>query len=426
MKTGVKDLVRNVSIPEVFTAEQIFDSRCIADEELTAVLQSSLENIHAGQNLKKGARVAVTAGSRGITDIVSILREIIWYLKECGAQPFIVPAMGSHGGADALGQKKVLAGYGITEETMQCDILSSMDTVVIGMNEDQDPVYLDRYAAEADGIVLCNRVKPHTAFRGKYESGLMKMMAVGLGKQKGAESVHAKGFPLMSQTIEKNGRCVLKHANVLFGVAVVENAYEKTALLEAIPMEEIPYREPALLEYAKSLFPKILFSSCDVLVIDEIGKDYSGDGMDPNVTGTFCNSYVKGGIEKQHIAVLGLSEKSEGNAIGIGFASASTVDVFRRIDPSATYANALTCISPGGARFPIFAENDISAVKVCLKCCGGKGSDQRLIRIHDTAHLGKIQLSSSYFEEAVRRNDIRVLESPHPMRFDESGHILPM
>lgn len=283
MENVIHELVKDVKLPKMVKIHQKFDDSKI--EDLESELLQKLEADQIRATLRPGMRVAITGSSRGITNQPLIIRTIANFVKSCGASPFVVPAMGSHGGATAEGQKGILESYGITEEYIGCPIVSSMETKLIGYTPKNQPVYIDKNAAEADGIIVQCRVAPHTSFRGPYESGIMKMMTIGLGKQNGASHFHSSGIGHMAEYIPMYGNTIRTHSNVIFAVAAVENAYHDTCRIEALTNEEIPEKEPELLEYAKQRFGKILLDKCDVLVVDEIGKDINGDGADPNVTG---------------------------------------------------------------------------------------------------------------------------------------------
>lgn len=300
----VANLLQGVAVPKMLPIKQLFDDTHIPVEEIPAVVRKEMEQEKIKAQFKPGMSVAITAGSRGITNIALIIKSIVEVLKEWGCKPFIVPAMGSHGGATAEGQQQMIAGYGITEETMGCPIRSSMETVVCGQTPQGGPVRMDKNAYEADAIVLVNRIKTHTAFRGPYESGLMKMMAIGLGKQFGAQLIHENGFKEAGELIPRYGKVILHNSPIKFGMAILENAYEQTLELHALTVPEIETEEPKLLEKSRPHMPRLLFDSCDVLLVDKIGKNISGDGMDPNVSGRFAVPFVQGGIDAQRVAVL--------------------------------------------------------------------------------------------------------------------------
>ena len=369
-------------------------------------------------------RIAITAGSRGIANVALTTKCIADFVKSRGAHPFIVPAMGSHGGATAEGQRAILEGYGIVEDYVGCPIISSMEVKKIGVNDEGGDVYIDKNAAEADGIILGCRVKPHTAFRGPYESGMMKMMAIGLGKQFGAEKCHEAGFKNMAKNVPLYGRCILKNAPILFGVPTIENAFDETCKIVAVAAEDIDKEEPELLKEAFSYMPKILVDSCDVLIVDYIGKNFSGDGMDPNITGTFCTPYATGGIDAQRVAVLDLSPETHGNGIGLGYSSATTKRVFNKLDLASMYPNAITCTVLGGVRIPIVMESDRETIQVCIKSCNEiDKSNPRVVRIPNSLHLEHIMLSEAYWNEAQSNPNMVVESEPEYLPFDEDGNL---
>lgn len=418
--------LKDTFIPRMFRARQEFPRPRIEREDIPGMIFNLLSDERFAGRVKPGMRIAITAGSRGIANNDLTTKTIADWVKSRGARPFIVPAMGSHGGATAEGQAQILAGYGIDEEHMGCPVISSMETVRIGQTEEEHPrdVYIDRNAYESDGIILGCRVKPHTAFRGPYESGLMKMMAIGLGKQYGAEACHEQGFGNMAKNVPLFGKCILKNAPVLFGVPTIENAYDETCGIYAVASEDIEAEEPALLEKAFSMMPKILVDECDVLVVDAIGKNFSGDGMDPNITGTFCTPYATGGVKAQRVAVLNVSPESHGNGIGLGYASATTERVYGQLDLASMYPNAITCTVLGGVRIPIVLRNDRECIQCCIKSCNMiDKSNPRVVRIPNSLHLQHILLSEAYLEEAKEIPGLVVESEPFEMEFDEHGDL---
>ena len=338
----VADLVSSQDLPKMFKVRQTFPRPRIEPEDIPGIIRGYLSEESFAAKVRPGMRIAITAGSRGIANVALVTKTIADYVKSRGAEPFVVPAMGSHGGATAEGQKDVLESYGITESYLGCPILSSMEVKKIGVNEEGMDVFIDKYAAEADGIIVSCRIKPHTAFRGPYESGIMKMMAIGLGKQHGAEVCHEAGFKNMAKYVPMFGKAIIENAPVLFAVAVIENAFDETCKIAAVQAEDIVEKEPPLLKEAFTYMPRILVDSCDVLVVDQIGKNFSGDGMDPNITGTFCTPYASGGINAQRVCVLDLSPETHGNGIGLGYSSATTKRVFNQLDLASMYPNAIT------------------------------------------------------------------------------------
>ena len=424
----MSSFLNGTHIPKMFRALQKFPRPKIERSDLPKIIFNLLDNPKFADRVKSGMRIAITAGSRGIANNDVTTKAIADWVKSRGSKPFIVPAMGSHGGATAEGQAAILAGYGITPEKMECPVLSSMETVKIGTTDEEHPrdVFIDKYASEADGIILGCRVKPHTAFRGAYESGMMKMMAIGLGKQYGAEACHEQGFKNMHKNVPLFGKCVLKNAPVLFGVPTIENAYDETCKILAVAAEDIESEEPELLKEAFSYMPRILVDSCDVLIVDAIGKNFSGDGMDPNITGTFCTPYATGGIDAQRVAVLDVSPESHGNGIGLGYASATTARVYSQLDLASMYPNAITCTVLGGVRIPIVLRNDRECIQCCIKSCNEiDKSNPRVVRIPNSLHLEHIWLSESYFDD-VKAGKIAGLScesEPTEMIFNASGNL---
>ena len=420
----VAEMVKDVRLPKMFRARQSFPRPQIPAGEIPARIREILSQETIAATIHAGMRIAITAGSRGVANARLITKCIADFVKERGAEPFVVPAMGSHGGATEEGQRAILSGYGIVEEYVGCPICSSMEVVEIGKNEEGGAVFIDKLAAGADGIIVSCRIKPHTAFRGPYESGIMKMMAIGLGKQYGAEVCHEAGFKNMAKNVPLFGRAILKHAPILFAVAAIENAYDETCRLVAVPADEVAEREPPLLAEAFGLMPRILVDSCDVLVVDQIGKNFSGDGMDPNITGTFCTPYATGGIKAQRVCVLDLSPETHGNGIGLGYSSATTMRVFRQLDLPSMYPNAITCTVLGGVRIPIVMESDRDAIAVCVKTCNEiDKSAPRIVRIANSLHIEHIWLSESYYEMAKGIEGLAIESEPEEMAFDANGDL---
>ena len=420
----VADLVSDQTIPKMFKVKQVFPRPKIEPEEIPGIIESLLSQEKFSSKVKPGMRIAITAGSRGIANVALTTKCIADFVRSRGAHPFIVPAMGSHGGATAEGQRAILEGYGITEDYVGCPIISSMEVKKIGVNEEGMDVFIDKNAAESDGIILGCRIKPHTAFRGPYESGIMKMMAIGLGKQHGAEVCHEAGFKNMAKYVPMFGRAIIKNAPILFAVPTIENAYDETCKIIAVNAEEIIEKEPPLLQEAFANMPRILVDSCDVLVVDQIGKNFSGDGMDPNITGTFWTPYATGGIRSQRVCVLDLSPETHGNGIGLGYSSATTKRVFDQLDLSSMYPNAITCTVLGGVRIPIVMESDREAIQVCIRTCNEiDKKNPRVVRIPNSLHIEHIMLSESYYEEAKNNPNLIIESEPEYLPFDEDGNL---
>ena len=370
-------------------------------------------------------RVVLTGSSRQIHNMPEILRELASFVRAQGGEPWIIPAMGSHGGATDEGQRQILESYGITEEFCGCPIFSSMETVRVVELPNGDEVRVDKFAHEADAVIVVGRIKAHTAFRGPYESGLIKMMAIGMGKRAGADSLHREGFGKMGERLPEYARVVFDSCNIIFGVAPIENEFDETCRVEVIPAEEIFDREPELLLYAKSRLPRILIPETDILMVREIGKNFSGSGMDPNVTGTFGTPYATGGIRKQRTVVLDISPESHGSYIGLGKADVSTKRVFEKLDTNATYFNMITSTVLNVGKIPMILEDDKLALQTAVKTLTQVDRDHiRLVYIKNTLSLENIIVSEALAEEIRGREDMEVLEEPRPLRFDERGTLL--
>lgn len=359
--SAISDILKDIRLPRMVRVHQQFDSQVVEDipGEITRQLSGDFPH-----GIKAGMSVAITCGSRGIANLSTIMRTVVDFCISQGAHPFIIPAMGSHAGATAEGQQGMLAALGVTEESCGCPIISSMETKVIGQTAEGHVVQIDRHAAEADGIIVINRIKPHPVFVAPYESGLMKMMTIGLGKQKQAEVVHQMGFENFHHLIPLFGNAVLDHANILFGLAIIENAYDQTNRLIALTPEGIRQEEPSLLLDAKAKMPRLLPGYADILVVDKMGKDISGDGMDPNITGRFCQYYTgKPNFTAKRVAVLDLTEATHGNFIGIEAADVTTRRVIDKADPEQTYPNSLT--SCGNQHMPMYMKKRPRGYSVC-------------------------------------------------------------
>ena len=425
MKT-VTDLIKNVPLPPMYRVREKFDGTRIPDDELLDVLRAELNRPALKSRVKPGMRVALTCGSRGIYRYRDLARTIVDFLKACGAEPFIVAAMGSHGGATSEGQRDILTGYGITEEAMGCPVLCDMDTVEIGISPVRGKsVRIDRNAASADGIFLFNRVKPHTSYRGRYESGLMKMMAIGLGKQHGADDIHGQSPAIMHELIEEYGRTILENCPVLGGIALLENAYDQTCRIRGLTPEEIISDEPQLRDESYGTIARLLFDRTDVLVVDRIGKNISGDGMDPNVTGRFCTKYASGGIDAEKVVVLDLTDETHGNAQGVGLADVTTRRLVNKMKLEMTYPTGVTNTFLHLMKIPMIMDNDREAIQLALRSCpeAEDPEHKKLIRIPDTAHLETIEISEGLLAAARENPNIEIVEGPYFWDFDTEGNL---
>ena len=413
-------LLHDVTLPKMVRVRQIFPEDGLRDIE--GALRAEFQKPLISQRIRQGARIAVGVGSRGLADLPVLVSVIVDELKKRGASPFIVPAMGSHGGATAEGQVSLLAALGVSEASAGCRIVSSMETVQLGAMENGLPVLMDRNAMEADGIVIINRVKPHTSFSGPIESGLVKMITIGLGKQKGADACHSLGFGLMAKNIVAMAKVSLAKAPILFGVASVENSYDRISRVTVIPAEEIIAAEEKLLLEAKSKMPRILFTPIDVLIVDRMGKEFSGTGTDPHITGRAATPFVETRQRVSKMAILDLSEKSHGNAAGIGLADVCTRRLFDKIDFAATYANHITSTVLAGAKIPVIMDSDRLAIQVAIKTCNVPAADRlRIVRIPNTLHLETILISEPLLEEARNNPLISILEDAEDWHFDREG-----
>jgi hypothetical protein len=383
----------------------------------------------AGLPIRAGDSVAVGAGSRGIANIATIVRATVDDLKARGARPFIFPAMGSHGGATAEGQRDVLAHYGITEASMGCEIRASMDVVQVGEALGL-PVWMDRIAAEADWIGLVNRIKPHTDFKGSIESGLFKMMTIGLGKYKGAIQYHRANVNHGYETvITAVGREMLAKARIGFGLGIVENGYDETAKVEAFTADDLEAGERRLLKEAREWMARLPFSPIDVLVVEEIGKNLSGTGMDTNVIGRPSNPHEPFPADPKilWIVALDMTDESYGNANGIGNADFTTRRLVDKIDRKMTLINAVAACAPNGAKVPATYDSDREAVETALSCIGLTPPERaRVIRIKNTLMLGEIECAEAFLPLIKERADLEIVGEARPLGFDASGRLIPL
>ena len=372
--------------------------------------------------LKPGAKIAVGVGSRGVANIDVAVKALIASLKELGADPFIFPAMGSHAGGTSEGQEALLAGYGVTEDKMGAPVRATMDTVVVAELEGGTKVHMDKYAHDADGVVLINRVKPHTSFRGEIESGIVKMMTIGMGKINGATSLHGN-HPIteFGDALPRAAKAIMECQPFLFGIGMVEDAFDDTAIIQALPAETLFAEETKLQAKAKELMAKIYIEDIDVLVIDEIGKEISGAGADPNVIGNPGTPGFEVPRVKK-IVILDLTEKTHGNAAGIGSAHVITHRLLRRVDFASTYANMVTATALEGARVPIPMKTAEDAVRLAVKTLiGVEPEDARIVRIRNTLSLGEIEVSEPILKDLQGDSRMEVLSQPGKISFEDAA-----
>src|SRR3989449_1783265 len=412
-------------LPRMIRVRQTFPRPRVADipRAVTATLGE------AALRIRPGDTVAVGAGSRGIANIGAIVGAAVRWLRDLGARPFVFPAMGSHGGGTADGQLDVLAHYGITEATTGCPVRATMDVVQVGEALGL-PVWLDAYAAEATWIGVVNRVKPHTDFKGSIESGLFKMMTIGLGKWKGALQYHRANVNHGYETvITAVGREMLAKARIGFGLGVVENGYDETAYVEAFSAADLEAGERRLLKDARGWMARLPFSPIDVLVVEEIGKNISGSGMDTNVIGRPSNPHEPFPNDPKilWIVALDLTEDSGGNATGVGNADFTTRRLVDKIDWKKTAINSLTACAPNGAKLPLVFDSDREAVESALGCIGLTEPERaRVIRIKNTLMIGELECSEAFLPEIKKRADLEVVGEARPLDFDAAGQVVPL
>ncbi len=412
----------DVALPRMVNVRQKFEADRLSD--IPGAIAREFQRPEIRSTVKPGQVIAVGCGSRGIANIAEIAKSVIRELRALGAQPFVFPCMGSHGAATAEGQKKVLESYGITESSTGVPIRATMDTVVVGQLDDGTPVHMDRHAAEADAIVVINRIKPHTSFRGATESGLTKMLAIGIGKIVGAATYHTHGMDRFPDVLPKVRDVNIRARNVLFGVGIVENAYDETALIEIVPAAQLAEREPHLQAMAKRMMPQLCFDDIDVLIIDEMGKNISGAGFDPNITGRNRRAVqwvAKPAVKK--IVVLGLTRQTMGNATGLGSADVVTMRLYRELDVPSTYANIITSCNLDGAAIPMIMNTDREAIALAVKTVVRvKPQDCRIVRIRNTLQLAEIQVSEPLLDEVCRQPErFEIVSAPAPLPFDGNG-----
>lgn len=395
-----------------------------AREALADIEQTVHNQVTAKLKIKSGANIAITVGSRGINNIARIAKATADAVKACGGAPFIIPAMGSHGGATAEGQREILASYGVTEEAMECPIRATMEGVEIDSRGLAMKIYMDKFGYESDGVILLNRIKPHTAFHGEFESGLVKMSVIGLGKERLANEIHRFGVYGLKTIMPQAARRILATGKIILGVGIVENAYDETALIEALTPAEILTREPELLALAKQLMPSFPLCDIDVLIVDQIGKNISGSGMDPNVIGRMkIPGQPPAEFPKIKVIVItDITEVSHGNACGIGLADVTTRRLADKIDWDATYMNGITSGFYEHFMLPIVAPTDWQAFEWGIRASHDPYQPKKIVRITDTLHVSEMYVSEAALAEVKDR--VEILSAPMNL-FDEQGTLIP-
>ncbi|WP_432965646.1 lactate racemase domain-containing protein [Treponema sp. OMZ 840] len=418
-----EDLLSAVSIPRFVKVHQRME-----DTHVENPYTATVEAIHKCENfpkIKQGDSVCIACGSREIAHLKEIVRAAVDTVKAMGGNPFLIPAMGSHGGATAEGQKEILLTYKLTEHEVGAPIRSSMETVEIGKTAEGLAVRIDKYAAAADLIILAARIKPHTDFRGPVESGIMKMISIGMGKQYGASICHSLGFPRMSQNVTDIANVVIAAFPKITGIGIIENAYHHTHSITVLSGSRISEKEPHLLEKAKSLMPKIPFEKCDALFVNEIGKNISGPGMDPNITGR--SAFMgRSAPDFDGIAVFNLTEESHHNANGIGNADVTTERVYRNFDMRSTYANSITCMDPFSVKIPVVMPNDKLAMKYALGIAykADPIHGQKVVWIRNTLSMDSYMISEGLLDSAQKIKNLKIMSEPQEVPFDSNGNII--
>jgi len=418
----IESLVGGVPLPRMALARQVFDVETL--EDVAAGVAAEFAKPESEGAIRAGAEIAITVGSRGMNRLPELTAAIVSEVKKRGGKPFIAPSMGSHGGATAEGQEKLLAKLGVTAATAGCPIRSSMEVVELDRLPNGLPVLMDREAMAADGIIVMNRIKPHTSFSGDYESGMVKMLSIGMGNQKGADSCHALGFGQMAQSIVEMARIKLAKCPVVLGIASIENAYDQVSRIVVVPANRILEVEPDLLIEARRKMPRLLIDPVDVLVVDRIGKEFSGTGADPNITGRAATSFVRTTQRVERMAMLDLSDKSAGNATGIGLADSCCRRLVDKIDFEATYANPLTSTVLAQAKIPMTFPNDRLAIQACVKTCGVVDMNRiRMVRVANTLEIGTLMISEALIAEADSIPGLEVAGEAADLSFDGDGNL---
>jgi hypothetical protein len=417
-----------IKLPKLIRVRQQFETPVL--EDISQEIFSQIDRLKLFSKIKKDQTVAIGCSSRGIANYAEIVKATVQKFQELGLKPFLFPAMGSHGSASSEGQKKVLENYGVSEKKMGVPIQSSLNVIEIGETGDGIPVYIDQLAMNADHIVLINRVKMHTEFEADIESGLMKMMAIGLGKKIGATRYHQANMEYgYYHTIRTIAHSVLETGKILFGVGIVENGLSQTAKIGVLPPETLEEDEKELLKIAKRLFARLPFEDVDVLVIDEMGKDISGTGFDSKVVGRIHMPLIAeepASPRIKRIVVCNLTKKTEGNADGVGLADFVTQHLVDKIDLNALYVNAIAGAEPEHAKIPLTLKNDRDAVQVAIGSIGLIPTEKlKIMRIKNTISLSEVILSDAYQSEVSKRADLELIDESKPMAFGANGNLTP-
>lgn len=418
-----------IQVPQMVKVRQKFNAKTIEDP--AAHLKEQMQQTLSADAVAalKGKRIGISAGSRGIPFYKELVRAMVQQLKEWGAEPFVFPAMGSHAGATAEGQQNYLAQFGITEEYIGAPILSTMEVKTVAVLDDGFPVYCDRNAAEADGIIVFNKVKPHTHFKDRHESGLLKMICIGIGKHKGASTFHQYGFDDFCHNMERVSQAFLENVNVVFAVGLVQNAFDDIGWLEVIPTDQFFERDAALLEIAKKELAQLHFKDIDVLVIDEVGKEISGTGFDPNVSGRIevisqQEAFRKAAPNIKKIVLLDITDYSHGLGIGMGEADILSFRFVNKLDFEQTYTNCITNNYLKSAAMPLYANSDEDAIKLAILTSMAKDKTKvKIVRVKNTITLDEIEVSVGMLDDVNNPDMFEVMSEPYNWTFNEEGNL---
>ncbi len=408
------------ALPKMYLLRQEFPRPAVAD--ISREVGNQMARVLGNEKIKPGETVAITAGSRGIRGIDTVTKSVVDNLKGLGARPFIFPAMGSHGGGTAEGQRGVLAGFGITEDSMGCEIKATMDVVEVGKTSLGMPVFVDRYAAEADHIAVINRVKPHTKLIGSVESGLLKMCLIGMGKREGAKTYHrAIDRYSWQKVVESVSDALFSSLSIAFGLAILQNAYEEIGKIAVLAPDEFGETEPLLLQEARNMMGSLPFKDVDLLIIDEMGKEISGTGMDTNITGRKEGSPMK----VVRVFVRDLTVKTKGNAQGIGLADFTTKRLVDSIDYHALYLNSQTAYRTDSCKIPMHFSNDMEVMRTALEMAGiTDPAEYKVIWIKNTMEMETLMASEAYSDRFYENKNVCSVEGPHDIIFDKNGNII--
>lgn len=401
----------NIKLPKMHKVKQSFDKSKLGDPEGT--IKSELDKEVIKSKIKKGQRVAVAVGSRGIKNLSKIVRTVIDELKNAGAEPFIVSAMGSHGGGTEEGQREILTGYGITEEAMGVEVITGTDVVEIGKTKNGVNIYFDKTAYDADMVVPINRVKLHTDFVADIQSGLCKMLVIGLGNHKGCSSIHEEDFENFGEIIKESATIIMQKVNVGFGVAILENAYDQTALIKAVPSDKLIEEEIELVKLAKKNMPTLMIPEIDILIVQEIGKNISGAGYDPNILGKsyILHEFVLDVPKINRMILLDVSKESHGNGIGLGIFDIITKKVFEQLDYEAIYANGIATKCIDDCKIPLIAKDEEEAIKIAIKVIREADKENlKIVKIKNTLELEYIEISEALLEYVSTNEKLTLID----------------